>query len=376
MRTLNYIDPFISHSEDWVDIYPFGIHERQHNQGVSATKKAITVDEWSESVIPSTGKKESIDFRSSNSLNTLVKYNDQEMPAQVESLLAAAIVKAIPSFELVNSGIKAVNDAIRLARAFTGKSKIIQFEGAIHDDIDKSQSLRIPFNSKDAVEETFAKHGEDIAAILVEPVLSAGVIVPATDYLQFLRNMATKHQSILIFDESISGFRYKLSGAQGYFRVIPDLTILGGGFPVGVIGGKHHIMTLAGVEPTETINKTAALSALTTLKSLSSPLFYETLNHRSRDFIHCLKEITSNKGLVVNSFYSMFSLAFSEKELTSYDDVKTSDMKRFDRFTSKLRDESIYLSSSPAEANFISMAHVPAVLNRTLEAVYKVMKQV
>lgn len=399
MRTFNYIDPFVSHSEDWFYTQQVNTAGRLQKQVVPIVKKLVNMDEQRGTWITSIDRKDIIDFNFLQSSNILGyttgnlfytedapgKDQNQITPAQVENLLAEAIARVIPSMEqvkLVDSGIKAVNDAIRLARVFTGKTKIVKFDGSIHcnsdqlritSNDDSSEIISLPFNRKDVVEEAFVNHGHDIAAIIVEPVLTAGVVFPRVGYLQFLRAIATEYQSLLIFDETYTGFQNKLSGAQGSFKVLPDITILAGVLPLGAIGGKHHILSAVVTESAEPLNKVKASIALATLKRLSSPLFCETLNHRSRDFIHALKEITSQKGAVLNSFYSMFSIAFSQREIVNYDDVKASDVKRFDRFASKLRDKDIYLSS-PSEANFVSMAHSPVHLNRALEAVYDVLK--
>lgn len=335
------------------------------------------------------------------------------MPTPLETLLAQSISEAIPSIEqvrLVNSGTEAVMSAIRLARAFTKKNKIIKFDGGYHGHADHllasagsglaslgissspgvpaeflQHTISIPFNNQEAVFEAFARYKDDVAAIIVEPVpANMGVVLPNEGFLQFLRNISTEYQSLLIFDEVITGFRPKLSGAQGYFKVSPDLTtlgkIIGGGFPIGAYGGRKEIMSMIAPEGevyqagTLSGNPVAVTAGIATLKRLNYPLFYETLNQKSRDFIHYLEEITRNKGITINSFQSMFTMFFSEGPVRNYSDAKRSDSERFERFYKRAMNEGLLFSPSQFEANFISSMHSPADLNRTLEIVHKILK--
>lgn len=337
------------------------------------------------------------------------------MPTPLETLLAESISGAMPSVEqvrLVNSGTEAVMSAIRLARAFTHKNKIIKFEGCYHGHADHllvsggsglaslgipssagvpsdfiRHTISIPFNDQNAVAETFEKYRDDIAAIIIEPVpANMGVILPEKGFLSFLREITIKYGSLLIFDEVITGFRPKISGAQGYYQVNPDLTtlgkIIGGGFPVGAYGGRKDIMSLVAPEGnvyqagTLAGNPIAVTAGLATLKRLRSPLFYETLNHKSRDFVHYLEEITKNKGIVIHSFQSMFTIFFSEHEIQNYEDVKKTDLPRFEKFFKKMLSEGIFLSPSQFETNFISSMHTPADLSRVLEVIHRILKKV
>jgi glutamate-1-semialdehyde 2,1-aminomutase len=315
------------------------------------------------------------------------------MPTTSETFLAEAIVEAFPSIDkvrLVNSDIEAISSAIRLAQTYTGKNKIIAFEG--HDlgkasHAESSQHIiYLPFNDQEAVFEAFAKHKDEIAAIIVEPVPSyRGVILPGETFLSFLRNIKEEFKALLLFDETITGFRPRISGAQGIFGVIPDITILGnilgGGFPLAAYGGHNDIMALLDrddVWQSEVlpVNQVAMTAGIAMIKRLHAPLFHDILNQKSRDFIYWLEEITQRKGIVVNSFHSMFTLFFSERSVNNFADIQHTDAKRFERFYKKILEKGVFLSPSPFEANFISIAHAPEDLNKTLDVVYQVLKTV
>lgn len=407
MKTLNYIDPIISPSVllDRPNHHTrFETQVQNHqleNEFDKVSAQRFMIKHASGSKITDAYGNEYIDFNLSQGANILghtpevVLQATEEalrdginhtMPTLAESLLAQSIQEALPSLEkikLLNSGAEAVKGAIRLAQAFAGKSRIIVFEGTNAYDLinslpefagNKELSITVPpFNSSDAAYDVFTKYKNEIAAIIVEPVLSnKGVTLPNQGYLQFLRAITSENDSLLIFDETTTGFRIGLGGAQGYFGITPDLTILGkiigGGFPVGAIGGKEEILSTIPYEHAEApVNSITALAGNATLRRLSTPLLYQTLNHRSRDFIHCLTEITKYKGIFVNSFSSMFSIHFSEKETSA---------KRFELFHKKLKEKGVYLSPSPFEANFISIAHLPEDLNKALEVIYSVLKTI
>ena len=417
MKTLNYIDPIFSPSillDSPNHHYSFKKAGNSVKQRSSPPNNLSEIDGMSIIIKYANGAKitdtkgnEYIDFHLSQRTNILghtpVKILESieeslkdginhGMPTLAENILDKAIQEAIPSIEkvkLVNSGAEAVKGAIRLAKAFTGKTRIIVFEGTTANGIDNFQLendakliISLPFNNEALVSEAFLKYTDDIAAIIIEPVPSNyGVVLPKQGYLQFLRKITSESQSLLIFDETTTGFRPNLSGAQGYFGVTPDLTILGkiigGGLPISAIGGRKEIVSKLALQNIDSpINSITAIAGIATLKCLSTPLFYETLNYKSRDFIYWLTEITKHKGIVINSFRSMFSLYFSEKEVTNYSDVKNSDIQRLKQFNKKLLEAGIYLSTAPFEANFISITHLPEDLNRTLEVVYTVLKTV
>ncbi len=335
------------------------------------------------------------------------------MPTPGETELAKLISEIVPSIEqvrLVNSGTEAVMSAVRLARAFTGKKKIIKFDGGYHGHVDHllvsagsglatlgisstpgvpeefvQQTISLPFNDELQVFEAFAKYKDEIAAIIVEPVpANMGVVLPKEGFLQFLRNITKQYNSLLIFDEVITGFRPKIGGAQSYFGITPDITtlgkIIGGGFPIGAYGANKEIMRLIAPEGnvyqagTLSGNPIAVTAGIASLKRLETPLFYETLNHKSRDFIFWLKEITKNKGIVINSFQSMFTIFFNENEIHNFEDVKKSDLARFELFFKKSVNKGLLFSPSQFEANFISAAHLPEDLNKTLDIVFQIVK--
>lgn len=422
MRTVNYIDPIFGP--------PVTLVHLPHNKPAQEPGKTIPsgliyFTRAKGSRITDTNKNEFIDFYHSQGTNILghgpLKVLDKVtdtledgisigMPTPADSLLTQSIRETMHSMEqirLVNSGTVAVMSAIRLARAFTGKDKVIRFSGALHGDSEQflmspgvglesigiasakgipreflQHTVNVPFNNQEAVKEAFEKYKDDVAAVIIDPVLSGtGVVLPLYGFLKFLRNITLDNHSLLIFDEVTTGFRPKLSGAQGYFDIRPDLTVLGkiigGGFSIGAFGGRQEIMSLfSAIDPADAVSPIAATAGSAVLKSLKSPLFYEILNHKSRDFIYWLNEITYQKGIVINSFQSMFALYFSEKQVTNYEEAIASDTARYEKFHKKLLGNGIFFSPSQFEANFISIAHSPEDLNRTLEAIHKVLKEV
>lgn len=335
------------------------------------------------------------------------------MPTPGETIFAKAITEVVPSIEmvrLVNSGTEAVMSAIRLARAYTEKKKIIKFDGCYHGHADHllvsagsglaslgysssagvpeefvQHTISLPFNNEALVAEAFTKYKNEIAAIILEPVpANMGVVLPKQGFLQFLRNITYEFQSLLIFDEVITGFRCGIDGAQGYFGVTPDITtlgkIIGGGFPIGAYGGRREIMSLVAPEGnvyqagTLAGNPIGVAAGIAVLKKLHLPLFYEQLNLKSSDFIFKLAEITKDRGVVINSFKSMFTLFFKDNEVVDYEDVKRTDLKRFEKFYKKTLEKGIFFVPSQFETNFISAAHLPQDLYKTLEVVSFVLK--
>jgi len=416
MRTLNYIDPFFSPLPAFRNVTSRNYKPVVTPKKAGSAKDTVVIKAAKGAILTDTNNNEFVDFYHSHGTNILGHHPDNlikniasyGMSTPAETLLTDAIREAIPSIDqvrLVSSGTNAVMSAIRLARTFTGKRKVIKFDGSIHGDSGPFQvypglqlefnskvsshgipneivneTIELPFNNVPLVLETFAKYRDDIAAIIVEPVpVNNGVILPDQGFLKFLRKVTSEHQSLLLFDEITTGFRPKLSGAQGYFGVTPDLTILGkiigGGFSMGAFGGRGEIMSLFTDESSVDYTGPDAIKAgYDAIQRLKSPLFYKTLNHISRDFIFCLKEITKDKGIVIHSFQSIFSIWFSGKEINNYADSLNSDSKRFKHFHKKVWENGIFLSPSQHKANFISMAHTPADLNRTLEVVNLVLK--
>lgn len=326
-------------------------------------------------------------------------------PTLLETELARRISSAVPSIQkirFVNSGTEAVMSAVRLARAFTKREIIVKFDGCYHghadhllvsagsgvNELKRSSSdgvpprfteltVSIPFNNRRAVEKAFARHKGRIAAVLVEPVpANMGVVLPEEGYLSFLRKSADINDSLLIFDEVITGFRLRLGGAQEFYGVMPDITclgkIIGGGLPAGAFGGRAEIMDL--LAPSGPVYQAGTLSGnplamaagIAVLKRLSEKGFYEKLNARAADFISGLKKISAANGITLAAAGSIFSVFFSKNEVRDYDGLKKCDTKRFAAFHNAMLDEGIYMSPAQGEADFLSIKHTPAVLARTL----------
>ncbi|OIP82932.1 MAG: glutamate-1-semialdehyde-2,1-aminomutase [Porphyromonadaceae bacterium CG2_30_38_12] len=343
-----------------------------------------------------------------SAINAIANGSSFGIPTLVETELAKMVVQAVPSIEkvrFVSSGTEAVMSALRLARGFTGRRIVIKFDGCYHGHSDSmlvsagsgvaqlgqsssagvpaefaKLTISLPFNDLNAVKSVFARQGNAIAAIILEPVpANMGVIIPQTGFLEGLREITTHYGALLIFDEVISGFRLGLGGAQEIWQVIPDLTtigkIVGGGFPAAAFGGKKEIMDqlapLGSVYQAGTLsgNPVAMHAGIETIKQLLEPGFYTQLEQKTTAFVAELCKLTKNKGIVIQQMGSMFTLFFSQHELKNYDDVKKIDTARFSIFFQKLVAQGVYFSPSPFEANFISITHTDAHLNHTLKAV-------
>lgn len=335
------------------------------------------------------------------------------IPSLVETELAKLVVQAVPSIEkvrFVSSGTEAVMSAIRLARGYTGRRIIVKFDGCYHGHSDSllvaagsgvaqlqqsssagvpaeftQLTVSLPFNDMDAVHALFQERGSEIAAVILEPVpANMGVVLPKNGFLEGLRSITSAHGALLIFDEVISGFRLGLGGAQQRFGITPDLTtigkIVGGGFPAAAFGGRQDIMDqLAPLGPvyqagTLSGNPVAMAAGIQTLQLLSEPRFYTQLEAKTTSFVSKLREITKGYGVTIQQIGSMFTLFFSEHALTNYEDVKQSNTDRFALFFQKLLAEGVYFSPSAFEANFMSVTHTDAHLEKTLKAVEKVIK--
>ncbi len=336
---------------------------------------------------------------------------------KLETELARLIVEAVPSIEqvrLTNSGTEAVMSAIRLARAYTEKNKIIKFEGSYHGHADyllvkagsgqatlgMSDSLGVPkvftkhtivlpFNNIKRVEEIVKKCQKDIAAIIVEPVVgNMGVVLPKPGFLQDLRRIADKYNIVLIFDEVITGFRLSYGGAQGYFNVKPDLTclgkIIGGGLPIGAFGGRKEIMELlapeGGVYQAGTLsgNPIAVTAGITTLKILKENNPYGGLEEKTKELCEGirLKAQRYSIKLKVNYISSFFSIFFTGQEVIDYRTARTQDIDLFKKFFHGLLKKRVYFSPSGFEANFLSLAHSDKDLYKTLKAISEVFKKI
>ncbi len=303
---------------------------------------------------------------------------------RLEIELAELIVKAVPSIEqvrLTNSGTEAVMAAIRLARAYAKKDKIVRFQNSYHGHADyflncegvplsfKKHTITAPYNDIKNVKELIARHKRDIAAIIVEPVAgNAGVILPEKGFLQDLRKLSDRQGIVLIFDEVITGFRISYGGAQGFFNVKPDLTclgkIIGGGLPVGAFGGRKDIMKLlAPIGPvyqagTLSGNPVAVTAGIVTLRALKRLNPYKELEKKTSGLCDGIISRAQDHGvrLKVNNIASMFSVSFEDIEL-------------FKRFFHGLLKRKIYFSPSMFETNFLSIVHTGDDIYNTLTAV-------
>jgi len=331
-------------------------------------------------------------------------------PTTIETDLAARICDMIPSVDrirMVNSGTEATMGALRLARGYTGRDKIIKFEGCYHGGVDSllvkagsgaltfgtptspgitaattHDTLVLDFNDADQARDIFDTHGDEIAAVIVEPVAGNMNCVPPVDgFLETLRECCTQHGAVLIFDEVMTGFRVGPTGAQGAYDVAPDLTafgkIIGGGMPVGAIGGRAEIMAQLSPEGpvyqagTLSGNPIAMTAGLVTIKRLSEPGFHEELARKTRLLLEGLKDTAGKHGIALctQSAGGMFGLFFTEAErVTSLTGVQQCDTERFGRFFHHMLDSGVYLAPSAFEAGFMSEAHQSADIEFTIEA--------
>lgn len=329
-------------------------------------------------------------------------------PTELEVEMAELIVKMVPSIEmvrLVSSGTEATMSAIRLARGFTGREKIVKFDGCYHGHADSllisggsgiatlgipgspgvpsdlaKHTISIPFNDLEAAEDAFEKFGSDIAAVIVEPVpANMGVVLPKEGFLAALRELTRKHDALLIFDEVITGFRVAPGGAQELYGVAPDLTclgkIIGGGLPVGAYGGKREIMSRMAPEGdiyqagTLSGNPLAVSAGLATLRKLQEKGIYEELDRKGESFFSGLEKAAERAGVnaTINRVGSLGSLFFSSTPVTDFASAKGGDEPRFRAYYRRMLEQGVYLAPSPYEAAFLSIAHTEEVLSRTLE---------
>lgn len=320
--------------------------------------------------------------------------------------LICSIVPSIEMVRMVNSGTEAVMSAIRAARGFTGRNKIIKFAGCYHGHSDAmlvkagsgvmtagipdsagvpagctQDTLTAVYNDLDNVQAIFDQFKGEVAAVIVEPVAAnMGVVLPKKGFLQGLRRLCNENGSLLIFDEVITGFRLSLSGAQGYFDIEPDLTtfgkIIGGGMPVGAYGGRKDVMKL--IAPSGPVyqagtlsgNPVAMAAGLAQLKLLrETPEFYEKLNHKADVFFEGMQEAVREAGKpwVVNHIGSLGSIFFTDGPVTNYAEAKTSDTAKFGEYFSYMIQNGIYLAPSQFEAMFLSAAMTEDELEKTLD---------
>ncbi|MCI8418729.1 MAG: glutamate-1-semialdehyde 2,1-aminomutase [Lachnospiraceae bacterium] len=329
---------------------------------------------------------------------------------EAEVTMARLICELVPSIEMVrmvNSGTEAVMSAVRVARGFTGRDKIIKFAGCYHGHSDamlvkagsgvmtagvpdsagvpsgcSQDTLTAVYNDLSSVEELFSACGGEIAAVIVEPVgANMGVVPPTEGFLEGLRMLCTRYGALLIFDEVITGFRLGLSGAQGYFGITPDLTtfgkIIGGGMPVGAYGGRREIMEMvAPVGPvyqagTLSGNPVAMAAGIAQLKLLKeTPDFYDKLHQKSQAFFEKVEELAakSQYSCQLNHVGSLGCLFFTKEPVRDYASAKTSDTKAYAEYFKHMLQAGIYLAPSQFEAMFVSAAMTEEDLGRTLTA--------
>jgi glutamate-1-semialdehyde 2,1-aminomutase len=337
-------------------------------------------------------------------------------PTELEIRLAGGIQKAFPSMELirmVSSGTEATMSAIRLARGFTGRDKILKFDGCYHGHADSllvkagsglatlgvpdspgvpadlaKHTLTAPYNDLEAVRKIFEQHGREIACLIVEPVAAnMGVILPKDGFLQGLREITRQHDSLLIFDEVITGFRLAFGGAQERFGIMPDLTclgkIIGGGLPVGAYGGRRDVMErIAPLGPvyqagTLSGNPLAMTAGIETLKLLSKPGVYRRLEERSNALASGLADAAKKAGVSVfgTRIASLMTLFFTNRAVTDYATAKTSDTKAYAKFFTAMLDQGVYLAPSQFEAAFLSTAHTSSDVEKTVKAAYNAFRK-
>ncbi|MFP4296334.1 MAG: glutamate-1-semialdehyde 2,1-aminomutase [Spirulinaceae cyanobacterium] len=337
-------------------------------------------------------------------------------PCVLENILAEMVIDAVPSIEMVrfvNSGTEACMSVLRLMRAFTGREKIIKFEGCYHGHADmflvkagsgvatlglpdspgvpKSttrSTLTAPYNDLEAVKALFAENPGEIAGAILEPVVgNSGFIPPDAGFLEGLRLLTQEHGALLVFDEVMTGFRIAYGGAQAKFGVTPDLTtlgkVIGGGLPVGAYGGRKDIMSMvAPAGPmyqagTLSGNPLAMTAGIKTLELLQTSGTYEHLDRVTTKLVEGLLEIAKETGhpAMGGSISGMFGFFFNGDPVHNYDDAKKSDLAKFGRFHRGMLEHGVYLAPSQFEAGFTSLAHTDEDIDKTLIAAREVMKQ-
>jgi len=333
-------------------------------------------------------------------------------PTGLELEMAELINKLVPSMEqirLVSSGTEATMSAIRVARGFTGRNKIVKFEGCYHGHADAllvkagsglltfgepssagvpaevaAHTLTLEYNNTQALEELFGKIGDELACVIIEPVVgNMNLIVPHMEFLQTLRELCTKHGTVLIFDEVMTGFRVHLGGAQALYNIKPDMTtlgkVIGGGLPVGAFGGRKDIMSclapLGAVYQAGTLsgNPVAVTAGLKTLELIQAPDFHAKLTAQTKKLVDGLVAAAKEAGVVFNAqnVGGMFGLYFCEKCPSSFNEIMQSDKTAFSKFFHAMLQAGIYLGPSAFEAGFVSAAHTDEDIAFTIEAARK-----
>ncbi|MBC5794108.1 glutamate-1-semialdehyde 2,1-aminomutase [Sphaerospermopsis sp. LEGE 00249] len=330
-------------------------------------------------------------------------------PSVLENVLAEMVIDAVPSIEMVrfvNSGTEACMAVLRLMRAFTNREKIIKFEGCYHGHADMflvkagsgvatlglpdspgvpksatSSTLTAPYNDLEAVKALFEENRDQIAGVILEPVVgNAGFIPPDAGFLEGLRELTHEHGALLVFDEVMTGFRIAYGGAQEKFGITPDLTtmgkVIGGGLPVGAYGGRRDIMSM--IAPAGPVYQAGTLSGnplamtagIKTLKLLQKPGTYEQLERITKKLADGLLKVAQETGHAAcgSHISAMFGLFFTSGPVHNYEDAKKSDTTKFGRFHRGMLERGIYLAPSQFEAGFTSLAHTDEDIEQTLAA--------
>ncbi|MGD8742886.1 MAG: glutamate-1-semialdehyde 2,1-aminomutase [Granulosicoccaceae bacterium] len=336
-------------------------------------------------------------------------------PTAIETEMANALCEIVPSMDMVrmvSSGTEATMSAIRLARGYTGRDKIIKFEGCYHGHADSllvkagsgmltlgvptspgvpaglaEHTITLTYNDIEQVKQVFSEIGEQIACIIVEPVAgNMNCIPPLPGFLEGLRGVCDEYGSVLILDEVMTGFRVALGGAQAHYGIKPDLTtlgkVVGGGMPVGAFGGKkeimEHIAPLGPVYQAGTLsgNPIAMAAGLTTLRLISEPGFYDKLAAKVEKLVNGIMVAASNAGVPMteNHVGGMFGLFFTDADqVTNFTQTSACDLERFRKFFHGMLDEGVYLAPSAFEAGFVSSAHSDADIEATIDAAARVL---
>ena len=335
-------------------------------------------------------------------------------PTALELAMAELLLRLVPSMDqvrLVSSGTEATMSAIRLARGFTNRSRIVKFEGCYHGHADAllvkagsgaltfgqpssagvpaevaAHTITLSYNDVGQLEQCFGEIGQEIAAVIVEPVAgNMNLVAPTKAFLDTLRRLCTEHGSVLIFDEVMTGFRVGLQSAQGLFGIKPDLTtlgkVIGGGMPVGAFGGRHDIMQcIAPLGPvyqagTLSGNPVAVAAGLATLQLIQEAGFYDKLAASTKKLTDGLSAVAKEAGVSFSaqSVGGMFGLYFRETPPTSYAEVMECDKEKFNRFFHAMLDQGFYLAPSAFEAGFVSAAHTDADIDATIAAASKIL---
>ena len=333
-------------------------------------------------------------------------------PTVLETELARLVVEAVPSVKLVrmvNSGTEAVMSALRVARGYTNRNKIIKFTGCYHGHCDSflikagsgvatlgapdspgvtggtaGDTITLPFNDLNSVKEVFSKCGEEIAAVIVEPVAgNMGLVKPETGFLEGLRAVTEDYEALLIFDEVMTGFRVSHGGAQEHYNVTPDLTtlgkIIGGGMPVGAFGGRHDVMEQ--VSPTGPVYQAGTLSGnplamavgIETLKMLKEPGFYEQMSARREKLSAGIAAAAAEHNIAIqqSGIGTMFCTYFTDQAVTDFESAKSSNLEYFKPFFLELLKEGVYIAPSQFESGFVSRAHNEQDIEDTVRAAEK-----